>query len=112
MMHTEFEFSEVPVLMPNGAKLFVSGAFNISYTIQPDDPDVGLFSAYPEFDIEDDWVTLRAFDERDYLDGEDMTIRLPWLPRTYPCNSDPLGQIFKACDDAISNHIMEIEDGE
>lgn len=109
---TTYEFEEIPVVMPNGAKVYCSGIFNISYTIQPPDRDVGIFSPYPEFDVTDDWVTVRAFDKRDSLDGEDMTIMLPWLPGRHPGNDDVLGQIWTRQHDLISEEIMEIEDDE
>lgn len=106
------DFYEVPVFMPNGEKLFVTGKFNISYTMQPADPDVGIRSAYPEFDPTDDFVTVTAFDERDSLDGEDMTITLPWLPGSCHGNFDVLGQIWHKQHDRIADEIMEIEDDE
>lgn len=108
---TTYEFEEIAATFPNGAKLYCSGEFNISYTIQPADPDVGFFRSYPEFDITDDWVTVRAFDD-DSLGDDDMTIRLPWLPRVRPGPSDPLGQIADYINDWIEAKIMEIEDDE
>lgn len=109
--HHTHEFEEIPVVMPNGQKFYVSGQFNISYTMQPADPDVGIRSAYPEFDIMDDWVTVRAFDD-DALGEDDMTIRLPWLPGRYPGNDDVLGQIWNRQHDDIAIEIMEIEGDE
>lgn len=104
------KFEEIPVVMPNGQKLYVTGEFNISYTIQPADPDVGIMSPYPEFDITDDWVTVRAFDD-DALGEDDMRITLPWLPgRVGP--HDPLGQIWERERETIETEIMEIEDDE
>lgn len=111
MKHTEFEFFEVPISMPNGAKLYATGAFNISYTIQPPDRDVGIFRPYPEFDPLDDFVTITAFDDN-ALGEDDMRITLPWLSGRHPGNSDPLGQIWHAVHDRIEQHIMEIEDDE
>lgn len=108
---TTYEFEEIPVVMPNGAKVYCSGHFNISYTIQPPEPDVGIFRSYPEFDITDDWVTVRAFDD-DSLGDDDMTIRLPWLPRVKPGPMDPLGQIADRINMRIEEKIMEIEDDE
>ena len=105
-----YKFEEIPVVMPNMAVLYASGVFNISYTIQPPDPDVGIFTHYPEFDITDDWVTVTAFDD-DALGEDDLTITLPWLPGK-PGPHDPLGQIWNACQDRISDEIMEIQDDE
>lgn len=106
---TTYEFEEIAATFPNGAKLYCSGEFNISYTMQPPDRDVGIFSSYPEFDITDDWVTVRAFDD-DSLGDDDMTIRLPWLPRVRPGPMDPLGQIWERVSDTIAEKIMELED--
>ena len=106
---TTYEFEQVPVVMPNGQRLYASGAFNVSYQIYPPERDVGIFSAYPEFDPTDDFVTLTAFDA-DSDEHADMTITLPWLPNVRPCPDDPLGQIWESCRDHISEHIMEIED--
>ena len=108
---TTYEFEEIPVVFPNGRKLYCSGVFNISYVIQPPDPDVGITAPYPEFDVTDDWVTLKAFDD-DSLGDDDMTIRLPWLPGVKPGPSDPLGLIWEKIKDRIEEKIMEIEDDE
>lgn len=108
---TTYEFDEIAAIFPNGAKLYCSGVFNISYTIQPSDPDVGIAGPYPEIDIDDDWVTVRAFDN-DALGEDDMTIRLPWLPSVKPGPIDPLGQIWDALRDRIEEKIMEIEDND
>lgn len=109
MRQITYEFEEIRIVMPNKAVLYASGKFNISYTMQPADPDVGLFSRYPEFDITDDFVTVRAFDD-DALGEDDMTIRLPWLPRVRPGPMDPLGQIWERVSDTIAEKIMELED--
>ena len=103
------KFEEIPVVMPNMAVLYASGVFNISYTIQPPDPDVGIFTHYPEFDITDDWVTVTAFDD-DALGEDDLTITLPWLPGRCHGNFDVLGQIWHKQHDRIADEIMEIED--
>lgn len=73
---TTYEFEEIAAVFPNNRTLYCSGVFNISYVMQPADPDVGIRSAYPEFDVTDDWVTLTAFDDES-LGEDDMTIRLP-----------------------------------
>lgn len=110
MRQITYEFEEIRIVMPNKAVLYASGKFNISYTMQPADPDVGLFSRYPEFDITDDFVTVRAFDD-DALGEDDMRITLPWLPgRVGP--HDPLGQIWERERETIETEIMEIEDDE
>ena len=106
---TTYEFEEIPVVMPNGAKVYCSGVFNISYVIQPPDPDVGITAPYPEVDVADDWVTVKAFDD-DSLGEDDMTIRLPWLPGVRPGPADPLGQIFNKIEDRVSEKVMEIEE--
>ncbi len=105
------KFEEIPVVMPNMAVLYASGVFNISYRMVRRDPDVGEgHGLYPEFDPVDDWVTVTAFDD-DALGEDDMTITLPWLPGK-PGPHDPLGQIWNACQDRISDEIMEIQDDE
>jgi len=105
------KFEEIPVVMPNGQKLYVTGEFNISYRMERRDPDVGEgHGFYPECDVTDDWVTVTAFDD-DALGEDDLTITLPWLPGK-PGPHDPLGQIWNACQDRISDEIMEIEDDE
>lgn len=106
--HTTYEFEEIEAVFPNGRKLYCSGVFNISYVIQPADPDVGIMSPYPEVDVDDDWVTVKAFDD-DSLGEDNMTIRLPWLPALRPCPADPLGQIFNKIEDRVSEKVMEIE---
>ena len=103
--YTEYDFEEVPAIMPNGVTLYLSGTFNISYQMQPADPDVGIFSAYPEFDITDDWVTVRGFDD-DALGEDDITIRLPWLPGKSG-RHDPLGQIYDQVHDKIDQHCRD-----
>lgn len=104
------KFEEIPVVMPNGQKLYVTGEFNISYRMVRRDPDVGEgHGFYPEFDPVDDWVTVTAFDD-DALGEDDMTIRLPWLPRVRPGPMDPLGQIWERVSDTIAEKIMELED--
>ena len=107
---TTYEFEEIPVVFANGRTLYCSGAFNISYTIQPADPDVGINGAYPEFEPADDFVTVTAFDVRDSLCGEDMTIKLPMLPGRHLGNDDVLGQIWQRQHDRIADEIMELED--
>lgn len=53
--HHTHEFEEIPVVMPNGQKLYVTGEFNISYRMVRRDPDVGEgHGFYPEFDPVDD----------------------------------------------------------
>lgn len=106
------KFEEIPVVMPNGQKLYVTGEFNISYRMVRRDPDVGEgHGFYPEFDPVDDWVTVTAFDD-DALGEDDMTITLPWLPGRYPGNCDVLGQIWHRQHIAIACEIMEKEDDE
>jgi hypothetical protein len=111
MRQTTYEFEQIETVMPNGRKLYCSGVFNISYQICPAEPDVGIRHAYPEIEVTDDWVTLTAFDN-DTPGQEDIQIRLPWLPFLPPGPADPLGQIYAAIEDWISEKIMEIEDND
>lgn len=104
--HIEHEFEEIPAVFPNGQKLYCSGTFNISYTMHRGDRDIGEPDRFPEFDITDKWVTVRAFDDDDL--GNSMEIRLPWLPGR-PGTHDPLGQIWEARRDKINDAIMEHE---
>ena len=106
---TTYELEEIPAVFPNNRTLYCSGVFNISYVIQPPDPDVGISSSYAEVDVADDWVMVKAFDD-DSLGDDDMTIRLPWLPGVRPGPADPLGQIFSKIEDGICEKIMEIEE--
>ena len=70
---TTFPIEDYALAMPNGVTLTViDGELDIDFTVEPAEPDVGLFAPWPQFDV-DGPVCVTAAD----TDGRQVRLALP-----------------------------------
>lgn len=99
MPSIDFPLDDKTIRMPNGANLIiVDGTIEVGYSMQPAEPDVGIFRRYvDDYWVEGPFIELKATDE----DGEREVCLC--LPAQHPSIRD----LCQRCHDAIVEDCAE-----
>jgi hypothetical protein len=97
MPRTTIDLTDYALHMPNGEVLsIVSGELPVTYTVQRAEPDVGIFSPWPEWDVDAKALSVAAWD------ADEREVRLS-LPMRHPA----VQSLLKAASEVVEEACME-----
>jgi hypothetical protein len=97
MPRTTIDLTDCELRMPNGQVLaIVSGELPVTYTVQDAEPDVGIFSAWAEWDVDAKALSVAAWDD------DEREVRLS-LPVRHPA----VVRLLRALEDRVEEACME-----